>query len=204
MVVRLKDIAVAWDGSGGYSGMRMSADAYYELPDDGARYELIDGVVVMSPSPMPSHQDVGGEIYGQLRDFVKSIGHGRVFYEIDIRLAARVPGRDLIYRPDVIYFANQRVVRPNERLNATPDLVVEVASPGTRGRDLLEKRADYERCGILEYWLIDPADGSMTFLRLTDGTYVEVAPVSERFESVAVPGFSLDLSLIRRLLSFIE
>ena len=59
------------------------------------------------------------------------------------------------------------------------------------------KRADYERAGVGEYWIIDPQRQTMTFLRLQDGKFVEIPPDADSFRSQPIPGFALDLKPIR-------
>ena len=66
-----------------YSGVRMTADEFYSLPDDGFRYELVDGVVIAAPSPSPAHQNVAGEVFHQLKSFLKASKVGVAYYEVD-------------------------------------------------------------------------------------------------------------------------
>ena len=70
-----------------------------------------------------------------------------------------------------------------DHLRGAPDLAVEIVSPQSRRYDSETKRADYERFGVLEYWLIDPQRGSFTFLRLASGRYAEVAAEGDLFRS---------------------
>ncbi len=84
-----------------------------------------------------------------------------------------------------------------EKIVGGPDLVVEVVSRGSRRMDTETKKADYERFGVREYWLIDPERQAMTFWRLQDNRFVEVAPTGHTFASQAVPGFTLDLAHLR-------
>lgn len=179
-------------------GRRVSAEEYYQLEDDGCRYELIDGVVCMSPSPNWKHQNVLLEIALQLAIYLKKHPVGAVLPEIDVRLGTGPRGGDIIYRPDVVFLKSGRLPKGAEIIEIPPDLVVEVASVSTRRYDLETKKADYERMGISEYWIVDPRRETMTFFRLKAGSYVEVEPDGDRFASVAVPGFALDLSEIRR------
>src|SRR5262245_53680057 len=71
-----------------YDGLRATADEYFALPDDEFRYELIDGVILMSPSPTTNHQYVAAEVFLQLSTFLRRSPVGMAFYELDIRLAA--------------------------------------------------------------------------------------------------------------------
>ena len=80
-------------------------------------------------------------------------------------------------------------------------MILEVLSPGTKRRDLGTKRADYERFGVDEYWIIDPAaKRTFTCLRRKADHLVEVPVPARSFRSQAVPGFVLDLAALRRVL----
>ncbi len=174
-----------------YSGLRMTADDYLALADDGFRYELIDGVVVMTPSPTPEHQDIRGEIEWQMRGFVRQHAIGRVLSEVDVRL-----NDELVYRPDMIFISRARMARMPKKITAIPELMVEVLSESSTALDQHTKLADYQRFGVEEYWLVDVVNHSIRFLRLVRGTYIEVKATQGRFASEAVPGFVLDVAAV--------
>jgi len=176
-----------------YAGLRMSADAYLNLASDGNLYELIDGVVVLSPSPTPKHQSVLFEIATQLGIFLRRNPVGRVFPETDVLLS-----EELVYRPELVFLRADRVRKNWKRIHEAPDLVVEVVSPESRGFDSQTKKGDYERAGVGEYWLIDPDLESMVFFRLQAGRFVEIPVEGESMRSVVVSGFVLDLAAVRR------
>jgi len=181
-----------------YHGMRLSAREYFELEEDGCRYELIDGVVCMTPSPNWRHQEVAQEISWQLYGYLKGHPVGRVIPDVDVHLGTGPRGGDLIYRPDIVFFKAGRRFHEADRIIAPPDLVVEVASLSTRRYDRETKKADYERFGVLEYWIVDPLRKSFEFDRLVDGRYVSIASEGNVFRSEAVHGFALDLAAVRR------
>lgn len=180
-----------------YAGLRMTADEYFELPDDGNRYELVEGVVLMSPSATPPHQWIALEILYQLTHYVRSKRAGLVLHETDVSLGQGPLGRDLVYRPELMYFAPDRIQKLPLRIKTVPDIVVEVVSSGSRSLDTETKYADYERAGVKEYWLVDPYRRAMHFYRLEKGQFVEAAVKGDTFESKAVEGFKLDLKPIR-------
>lgn len=183
-----------------YRGLRLTAEEYFELPDDGYRYELIDGVVCMSPSPMPKHQEIITHIAVEIGTFLRAHKLGKVYVEIDVVCGKTRRGGDLVYRPDVVYVQKERVPRGNKaRIAAPVDLIVEVISPDSRRYDSATKKVDYERAGVEEYWLLDPELENATFLRLRDGRYQEIAATGDVFESEAIPGFCLDLEMLREL-----
>jgi Uma2 family endonuclease len=181
----------------GFTGLRLTAEEYFALPDDGFKYELIDGVVVMSPSPTTKHQRVAGILFGELYAHIRKNRLGLLLFETDVRLPPRIAGRDLVYRPEIVFIAAARVPQIRERIDITPDLVVEIISPESRSLDSEAKYADYERTGVGEYWLIDPLEERMSFFQLDQGRYREAAVSGDSYASHAVPGFVIDLSLVR-------
>lgn len=183
--------------AGGYAGLRLSAEEYFQLPDDGRKYELIDGVVVMSPSPTPRRQLMALEVLKQLSRHVDKEDLGLVLYETDVVFGVRADGRDLVYRPEMIFIRKERVSQIEDRIRIIPDVVVEVVSPDSRSLDEQTKFHDYERAGVKEYWFIDPIEEQTRFYRLTDGRLVDVAVRGSTYESEAVPGLMLDLTPIR-------
>jgi len=176
------------------NGVRMSGAAYFELGESESRYELVDGVLLMSPSPTPLHQAVAWELSMQIGTFLRQNPTlGRAFYELDVALPARAGRGDLIYRPDLIFLSAKKAAQVKSRIDVIPDLVVEISSAATRKLDQQTKRDDYERCGVGEYWLTDIETASYTFLRMTDSSYREQSVKRDVFESTAIPGFVLDL-----------
>lgn len=132
---------------------RWTYDDYAALPDDGHRYEIVDGVLYMSPSPDFFHQDILLEIAAHLRTHVKLAGLGRVYPSpLDVELAPNV-----VFQPDVIVLLNANLEKlKNKHIIGAPDLVVEIASPSTSTQDRHKKLLAYARAAIPEYWIVDP------------------------------------------------
>lgn len=183
---------------GTWHGLRMTAEEFLALPESSQRYELIDGVIFMSPSPTPIHQRIAKIILTQLDAFVEARGLGEVFYDMDVYLGRRSGGGDIVYRPDVFYLDAKHRLGAWQRLRAVPALVVEVVSPKTRAIDSRTKRDDYERFGVQEYWLVDPERKSVRVHHLEDGRYLQVDCEDEAYPSRALPGFTMDLTRIRK------
>ncbi len=181
-----------------FVGMRMTADEFLEIADDGHFYELIDGVVVMSPSPTPEHQQATMEVARQLANFCAEHPVGRVFPEQDVHLGRGPDGKDIVYRPELCFVRSDRLSAMRKKIKGAPDIVLEVISHGSRRLDTQTKFRDYEQFGVKEYWLLDPERDAITFYRLQNEKFVEVATDGKRFQSEAVPGFALDLMLVRR------
>jgi Uma2 family endonuclease len=144
---------------------------YAAIPDDGKRYEVVDGVLFMTPAPEIAHQEIVGEIFAHLRNYIKLKGMGRVFVApVDVRLNAST-----IVQPDVLVVLNAHLERIAEkRILGAPDLVVEVASPATKEHDRYKKRATYALTGVPEYWIVDPTERNVEVLILEAGTYHSV------------------------------
>jgi Uma2 family endonuclease len=141
-----------------------TADALDELPDDGNRYELVDGLLLVSPSPPERHQPALVELLLLLKAAAPS-GLRVYAAPLDVRFSPRVQTQ-----PDLLVVEDGP---PRDRLDRLPLLCVELLSPGTRRHDLLIKRRAYEREGVDSYWLVDPAVPSLMVLELRDGAYVE-------------------------------
>ena len=130
------------------------------LPDDGNKYEVIDGELFVTPSPTFGHEWMIARLARLLDRFVEAHDLGMVFAG---RPAVRVPGSSV--EPDLI--VAQTPVDPRARWEdaPTPYLVVEVHSPSTRRRDQIQKREFYLRTGIPEYWMVDLDRRSITQVR---------------------------------------
>jgi len=141
---------------------------YAAIPDDGKIYEVVKGVLYMSPSPTPGHQGIKGEIFAYLRQFVQLTGLGRVFVApTDVELN---PGN--VVQPDVFVFLNQHLDHiGTNRVFGAPDLVVEVLSPGTMSHDLRGKRDAYEWAQVPEYWIVSPGEQVVELFVLEGGIY---------------------------------
>lgn len=137
-------------------------------PEDGLRRELIDGDLLVSPSPVSRHQWVVMCIARALFDEVVPNG-GRVFAApLDV-----VFDDSNVVEPDVLVFLAEHLDRIRDGYpRAAPDLVVEVTSPRTKGVDRLRKRALYERFAVPEYWIVDLDDDVIEIYVLgEDGRY---------------------------------
>lgn len=141
---------------------------YAAIPEDGKRYEIIDGVLYMAAAPNIAHQAAAMRFTMYLGIHVELAGLGQVFpAPCDVEL----PMGDTV-QPDitVVLNANLGIVTPG-RIRGTPDLVIEILSPGTAGRDRRTKQDAYARAGVPEYWLADPYAQTIEPLTLEGGEY---------------------------------
>ena len=135
------------------------------MPDDGRRYELIDGSLVVTPAPAFRHQVVSGQLHLLLAAACPD-EMVVLFAPLDVALDDRS-----VLQPDLLV-APRRAFTAQD-LPTAPLLVVEILSPSTRHIDLGLKKARYETAGTSAYWVVDPDGPSITAWHLVDGVYVE-------------------------------
>ena len=130
-----------------------TVDMLHELPDDGKRYEIVDGVLLVSPSPAAPHQRAVGELHVRLHAYVKGLG-----MEVFVAPASVTWSRDTEVQPDLLALrlTDGRPVRRFEDVQELA-LAVEVLSPSTTRADRFIKRRKYQERGVEVYWIIDIA-----------------------------------------------
>ena len=125
---------------------------YLNLPDDGKRYEIADGVLLLTPSSTGLHQDTIGEVCFYLRSHIKLAGLGLV---IQAPFIVELSAKDL-FQPDIFVVMNAHLDRVQEKkVVGAPDLIVEVSTSGTAAFDRLTRYDTYEYTGVLEYWILN-------------------------------------------------
>ncbi len=156
-----------------------------DTPDDGHRYELVDGVLIVSPGPELPHQDMVGNLHLLLRAACPA--------ELKVVLAPFdvVLADDTVIEPDLLVAPRSQFVQ--KCLPGAPLLAVEVLSPSTRRFDVLLKRDRLQQAGCPSYWLVDPVAVAVTVLQLRDGTYEQMAHVTNTQAYDAVLPFPVRL-----------
>ncbi|AHH95028.1 Uma2 family endonuclease [Kutzneria albida] len=140
------------------------------MPDDGRRYELIDGVLLVSPAPGTRHQ----KIVMKLGSYLDTVCPDDL-HVLSAPFAVQ-PSASTEVQPDLLVARDEDLTDKN--LPVAPLLVVEVLSPSTALNDLNTKKAVYQRMGVPSYWVVDPADPVLTAYELdADGQYQQVAEV---------------------------
>ena len=159
-------------------GMPLTIADLDSMPEDGHRYELVDGTLLVTPAPNTRHQSC----VAQLLAILVGAAAGS---DVEVLPAPYdwVVGPGTLFQPDVLV-ARRADLGP-KRLERPPLLVIEVLSPSTRRIDLATKRMAYADAGVAAYWLVDPDVPSLTVLELHAGAYTEVATVigDEAWES---------------------
>ncbi len=177
------------------SALKFTYEDYRHTPEDH-RYELIDGELIMAPAPRLPHQRVARKLGSRLIQFVEDNDLGEVFFAPSDVLLSNTD----VVQPDILFVSNERehLLLGGDNVRGGPDLVVEILSPSTAGRDRTVKRTLYARHGVREYWLVDPDAGTVMVLLLSDdhfevsGTYGE----GETATSPILEGFSVSLDEI--------
>jgi Uma2 family endonuclease len=167
-------------------GRALTRDDLVDLPDDGHRYELIDGTLLVTPSPGHHHQRAVARLLRLLEDACPRD------FEVVIAPFAIVFSDDTELQPDLLV-ARRSDITPKD-LRSAPLLAVEILSRSTRSFDLHTKRARFEQEGTPSYWVIDPDEPSLTAWELHDGAYVEVARVAGNETFRATLPYAVDVT----------
>ncbi len=149
-------------------GRPLTIDDLESVPDDGHRYELLDGTLLVTPGPAWEHQEVAFSIAIALRAACPP-----EFTVLPAPFAVTFGRDDTELQPDV-FVARYSDMR-QKNLPAAPVLAVEVLSPSTSLVDRNLKKAAYERFGVESYWLVDPVHRTLVAFELRNGGYREVA-----------------------------
>jgi Uma2 family endonuclease len=161
------------------AGRPFTVDDLEAMPDDGHRYELIDGVLIVTPAPGWHHQHGSGALFVQLWNACPA-----QFRVLAAPFGVRTSMHNEL-QPDILVARYVDLTPKN--LPVAPVLAVEVLSASTALNDLNNKKAAYERMGAASYWVLDPEPpGRLTVFELSSqGRYVEVASVcgEEKFSA---------------------
>ena len=137
-----------------------------QMPDDGNRYEAIEGDLYMTPAPTPRHQTLLLRLYDALAALLRE-RHGGVLLVAPVGVEFPSTGEGV--QPDLLFVSDERrrIIRDTS-VRGAPDLVVEILSPSTASHDRGPKRRLYERQGVREYWIVDPDENAVDVWRFGD------------------------------------
>lgn len=152
----------------------------FKLLPEGVYCQVIDNVIYMSPGPTFEHQDIIGEIYLQLRQFISKRKMGKsVASPVDVFLDERNA-----FQPDILFIATENLgIVKDGKVMGAPDIVVEVLSKGTKSHDGGKKKIAYERNGVKEYFLVEQKTKDVTAFYLASGKYQQQAKVKNKIIS---------------------
>jgi Uma2 family endonuclease len=160
----------------------MTYGDYAALPDDGSRYELVDGVLeAMSPSATTRHQTISSELVWVLQSTCRSD-----YLILDAPLDVILSEKE-VRQPDIVMIHRDRLSILSKRgVDGAPDLVVEILSPSSVKRDKVSKLRVYAQYGIPEYWIVDATGSVLEQYLLVEGRY-DLADVYTEDEPISSP-----------------
>ncbi|HXG60976.1 MAG TPA: Uma2 family endonuclease [Planctomycetota bacterium] len=172
---------------------RYSSADLWKFPEDGNRHEIIRGEWIMTPPPNVPHQTVVLNIQVLLANHVRPRRLGRV---LGAPVAVILSEKDAV-QPDVLFVSRERAARVRkDAVRGAPDLVVEVLSPSTAAVDRGRKLALYDKAGVREYWIVDPADRTVEIHQFLPTRRLRVFQKGQSFEPSVLPGLSVKVSEI--------
>ena len=150
--------------------IKMTARQFLQLGEDppGVRLELVDGEIIVSPSPIPRHSFTIVALGRIISTYVDQNDLGEVLMDVDT-----IFGEHDVRRPDLLFFRqSRRHLVTDEAIEGPPDLAVEVLSPGSERTDRRDKFKQYASGGVKNYWIVDPKQRTIESYVLRKGTYV--------------------------------
>jgi len=166
------------------------------MPEDGLRRELLDGELLVSPSPRTRHQEVSWRLSLAVGNHLEASGGGRAFAApLDV-----IFDDHTVLEPDLLFIADERSeIITEKNIQGVPSLVIEILSEARIDR--VRKRDLYARFQVPEYWIVDPEADRIEVYRLGDGGYgkPEILEPGEVLSTPLLPGFEIDIAkLLRR------
>jgi len=164
----------------------LTYDDYARFPDDGRRWELIDGEAFVVPSPSTEHQRVLQRMSGQIDSFLRVHGGGECFFApLDVVFAP-----NQVFQPDVIFISDADASIVTEKnIQGAPTWLIEVCSDPVRDKRV--KRDIYARFGVREYWIVDPELRNVEVHRLGQEPLIFEPPLKPAPD--VLPALSMDI-----------
>ena len=174
--------------------IKFTVKEYMTTPED-KRYQLLDGEMILAPSPTARHQTIAMNLALALQGFVREHAAGRVWFApLDVVLS----NYD-VAQPDILFVSNERAgIVTKANIQGGPDLVVEILSPSTLQYDRGYKQLLYSRHGVREYWIVDPDAETVEVLAEGDGGLVHQGAYrrEQTLTSPLLEGLSIDLEQV--------
>ncbi|HID54548.1 MAG TPA: Uma2 family endonuclease [Anaerolineae bacterium] len=171
---------------------------YLRLPDDGRRYEIIQGVLYVANAPSYDHQFIVATLSRLMGNFAADKQMGVI---ITAPFEVHLPGIAKPVQPDILFIAKDRIPSPGTQIfEGAPDLIVEVLSPSSLRLDQHVKFGAYEQAGVREYWIVDPKTRAITVYSLPENSpeYILLGQFTgnEAVQSRALEGLSFAASSV--------
>ena len=172
--------------------VKYTYEDYLKTPDD-ERYELIEGGMIMAPSPVTRHQRISRKIEFILEKFVTENNLGEIFdAPCDVYL-----DDENVVQPDILFISKDRLnIIGEKNIQGAPDMTIEILSEATAHRDLVKKKRLYARFGVKEYWIVDPEEKIVEIYTLKENTFflTNSLSVNDTLESPLLLGLKFRLS----------
>jgi Uma2 family endonuclease len=158
---------------------RTMLEVFESLPE-GTLCQLINNIIIMSPSPAYEHQQIAKLIFRQLDKYVDSNKLGEAYFApFDVYL-----GKRNVYQPDILFISKERMnIIKDGKIKGAPDLIIEILSPSTAKFDIEDKKAVYEQYGVKEYWIVEPESKAVSGFTLTNQEYSELESTKGTIQS---------------------
>ena len=167
-----------------------TTDDIYALPD-GERAELVDGQIYYMAPPSRRHQDISGELFATIREYIKSNNGACKTYIAPFAVFLNEDDRNYV-EPDISVICDPNKLNDNGCVGA-PDWIIEIVSPSSRRIDYTTKLFKYRTAGVREYWIVDPDKNRVTVYTFGDDDINEYA-FTDNIPVSIYPGFSINLS----------
>lgn len=149
-----------------------------QMPDDGNRYEAIEGELYMIPAFTVRHQRMSGRVEWALKELLVEVGLGELLHA-PVGLEFPTTGEGV--QPDILFVSHaRRGILAEDWLRGAPVLAVEILSPSTAHRDRGVKLMLYERQGVAEYWIVDPDAEAIEVWRFAGEGRIDLAEIFRR------------------------
>ncbi|GIX42103.1 MAG: hypothetical protein KatS3mg129_1836 [Leptospiraceae bacterium] len=171
---------------------RWRYEDYVKLEDD-KRYELIEGELLMSPAPNTKHQRVVAKLWKKIDNYLEKKKKKDAVFLSPIDVVFR---EDIVLQPDIVYITEERKDIIKERgIFGIPDLIIEVISPGSEKRDIVDKKRIYEENKVKEYWIVFPNEEFIEVLEYDEkgNRYKEIGVYNKEkeLESKVIKGLKI-------------
>ena len=163
-------------------------------PPDSGHYELHNGTIIYMPSPIIKHQDVCGNIFAEIKFYLKKNKVGKVYIApLDVTFTVKDT-----FQPDILFVQQDRIAQLEataKRIVGAPDFVVEVKSPGNTTKEMSYKRFVYESETVQEYWYVNLDDQTLKQYENIDNELQlkRTLTINDTVKSIAIEGFEIRL-----------
>ncbi len=164
------------------------------MPNDGKRREILDGELLVTPSPNLGHQRISRKIQFALLEYLKAHPMGEL---LDAPMDVILSDLDVL-EPDLLFVLNEHRAILKDWVRGAPDLVIEILSPATAANDRGPKMKAYARFGVREYWIVDPDQRAIEVYRLVQAGYepTRIFREQETLTSSLLPDFVLSVGAV--------